>query len=216
MFTSPPLPPHDVAPLQLGGRERRRVLVVDNHDSFTYNLVQLLATLGAECTVVLSDAPLPKARTFDAVLLSPGPCGPEQSGSSLEALRGYAGRLPILGVCLGHQVIAHHFGARVVRIGPVHGKTSEIHHDGRGLFAGVTGTFSATRYHSLAVDPESVPESLEISAHTADGVVMGLRHRELPVEALQFHPESIASSRGEQLLRNWLDAAVARADSAAT
>jgi para-aminobenzoate synthetase component II len=185
-----------------------RVLVLDNHDSFTYNLVQYLEVLGAACDVVHSDAlriDEALARPADAVLISPGPGGPMEAGVSVELIRRTAGARPILGVCLGHQAVGHAFGGKVARAGRVmHGKTSPIEHDGRTLFAGLAAPFTATRYHSLIVERDGLPECLEISAWTAEQEIMGLRHRELPIEGVQFHPESILSTSGMALLRNWV------------
>lgn len=185
-----------------------RVLVVDNYDSFTWNLVQYLEVLGATTEVHLSDridvAGI-RARAPDGLLVSPGPCTPDEAGVSLEAIGALAGELPIFGVCLGHQAIGQVFGGKVVRAGKVmHGKTSAIEHDGRTLFAGLSSPFVATRYHSLLVERASVPECLEISAWTADGEVMGLRHRTHAVEGVQFHPESILTVEGMQLVGNWV------------
>jgi anthranilate synthase/aminodeoxychorismate synthase-like glutamine amidotransferase len=193
--------------------ERRpplRVLLVDNYDSFTFNLYQYLGELGAETTVVRNDAITVAealARRPDRIVISPGPGTPDQAGISLDLVRS-AGPVPVLGVCLGHQALGQAFGGRVVRA-PVlmHGKTSEIEHDGRTVFRGLPLPFNATRYHSLVVERESVPECLEVSAWTRDGVVMGLRHRQLPVEGVQFHPESILTRAGHDLLRNFLERA---------
>jgi anthranilate synthase/aminodeoxychorismate synthase-like glutamine amidotransferase len=188
------------------------VLVIDNYDSFVYNLVQYLGELGAEPVVHRHDAvTLDELRALqpDAVLVSPGPGGPGDAGVSNDAIRafGEAG-VPVLGVCLGHQCIGQIYGGEVVRAPKVmHGKTSEIAHDGRGVFAGLPDPLTATRYHSLVVDRASVPDVLEITAETEDGLVMGLRHRELPVEGVQFHPESILTAAGHDLLRNFLSAA---------
>ncbi len=189
------------------------VLVVDNYDSFTFNLVQYLGELGAECEVVRNDA-----RTVDAIaahlperiLLSPGPCTPDDAGICLELLARLAGRVPILGVCLGHQSIGQAFGGKVVRAPRLmHGRTSPISHAGAGVFRGLPQPMIATRYHSLIVERESLPAALEITAWTDDGLpeptIMGLRHRTLPVEGVQFHPESILTLDGKQLLRNWLE-----------
>jgi len=185
-----------------------RVLVLDNHDSFTYNLVQYLEVLGARCDVVLSDAldlDAARRRAADGILVSPGPCTPDDAGVSVPLIRAAAGLPPILGVCLGHQAIAQAFGACVVRAGRVvHGKTSPIEHDGRTIFRGLPSPFQATRYHSLLVARDSVPACLEVSAWTAEGEIMGLRHRQLDVEGVQFHPESILSEHGLDLLRSWL------------
>ncbi len=188
-----------------------RVLVLDNYDSFVYNLVQYLGELGAEPLVHRSDQlTLDEIEAVDpdAVLVSPGPGRPEDAGLSNAVIERFAGRRPVLGVCLGHQCIGQVYGGEVVRAPAImHGKTSLVHHDGRGVFAGLPEPFEATRYHSLVVDRASVPEVLEVSAWTDDGVVMGLRHRELPVEGVQFHPESILTTGGHGLLRNFLAAA---------
>jgi anthranilate synthase/aminodeoxychorismate synthase-like glutamine amidotransferase len=189
----------------------RNILVVDCYDSFTYNLVQALGSLGASCEVVLCDAIDPagvRARGPDGVLLSPGPCTPSEAGATLAILEELGGEVPILGVCLGHQAIAQALGARVVRAArPMHGKTSRIAHDGRGLFAGVAQRFAAARYNSLVVDRASLPSCLHVSAWTDEGEVMGLRHRSRALEGVQFHPESALSEEGEKLLANWLRAA---------
>ncbi|GAA4397594.1 aminodeoxychorismate/anthranilate synthase component II [Actinomadura verrucosospora] len=186
-----------------------RVLVVDNHDSFVYNIVQYLLELGADCLVRdRSDVAVEDAAGVDGVLLSPGPGHPADAGVCLDLVRDAERRgTPLLGVCLGHQVIAHVHGATVARAPEiVHGFTSEIHHDGVGVFRGLPDPFAATRYHSLAVVPGTVPpDVLEVTARTGDGVVMGLRHRGRPVEGVQFHPESILSTAGHRLLRNWLE-----------
>lgn len=185
-----------------------RMLLIDNYDSFTWNLVQLLGELGAEVEVARNDAVRPEDIERlgpQALLLSPGPCTPNQAGVTLEVLSVFAGRLPILGVCLGHQAIGQYFGGRIVRADRiVHGKTSPIEHDGRGLFASMPSPFDATRYHSLLVEPASLPECLEVSAWTAEGEIMGIRHRTLPVEGVQFHPESILTLEGKRLLANFL------------
>jgi anthranilate synthase/aminodeoxychorismate synthase-like glutamine amidotransferase len=186
-----------------------RVVVIDNYDSFVYNLVQYLGELGAEPIVHRHDAVTLadlQALEPDAVLVSPGPGRPEDAGVSNEAIRAFgAAGVPVLGVCLGHQCIGQVFGGAVVRAPRVmHGKTSEITHDGAGVFTGVSSPFTATRYHSLVVERDSVPDVLEITAETEDGLVMGLRHRELPIEGVQFHPESILTESGHDLLRNYL------------
>jgi anthranilate synthase component 2/para-aminobenzoate synthetase component 2 len=187
-----------------------RVLVIDNYDSFVYILVQYLGELGAEPVVFRHDATTLDAMAAeepDAVLISPGPGRPEDAGLSNAAIRhfGEAG-VPVLGVCLGHQCIGELYGGKVVRAPEVmHGKTSEIIHGGQGIFSGMPSPFTATRYHSLVVDRDSVPDVLEITAETADGIVMGLRHRELPVEGVQFHPESILTESGHTLLGNFVD-----------
>ncbi len=185
-----------------------RVLVVDNYDSFTFNLVQYLAELGAEVRVVKNDeltvdeivADLP-----DGLLVSPGPCTPNEAGVSLASISALAGRIPVLGVCLGHQAIGQAFGGRVVRAERLmHGKTSPIEHDGRGVFEGLPSPFEATRYHSLIVERGSLPADLVVSAWTREGEIMGLRHRGLDVEGVQFHPESVLTLEGKRLLGNWL------------
>jgi anthranilate synthase/aminodeoxychorismate synthase-like glutamine amidotransferase len=185
-----------------------RVLVIDNYDSFVYNLVQELGELGAEPVVHRNDAidiDGIRAASPDAILISPGPGRPESAGISMTAVAELAGEFPILGVCLGHQAIAEVYGAEVVQAPTLmHGKTSSVHHDGKGIFAGLADPFVATRYHSLVVDPASVPDVLEVTATTPDGVVMGLRHRSLPVEGVQFHPESILTPSGPSLLSNFL------------
>jgi anthranilate synthase/aminodeoxychorismate synthase-like glutamine amidotransferase len=185
-----------------------RVFMIDNYDSFTYNLVQYLGELGAEITVKRNDhvtvAEIAAARPTHLVV-SPGPCTPNEAGISMDAIAHFgAARLPVLGVCLGHQAIGQVYGGVVRRAGaPVHGKTDEIGHDGRGVFTGLPDPFTATRYHSLVVD-EALPECLELSAWNAEGIVMGVRHRELPVHGVQFHPESILTTAGLDLLRNFL------------
>jgi para-aminobenzoate synthetase component II len=185
-----------------------RVLVVDNYDSFTFNLVQYLEVQGARCEVVANDAidaEAACARAIDAILISPGPCAPDDAGVSLALIAAAAGRIPILGVCLGHQAIAQVFGGKVVRAAaPMHGKTSPIEHDGATLFAGIERPFVATRYHSLVVERESLPACLAISAWTSEGEIMGLRHRDHAIEGVQFHPESILTVAGMRLLGNWL------------
>jgi anthranilate synthase component II len=186
-----------------------RVLVIDNYDSFVYNLVQYLGELGAEPTVTRHDAATLDdmvALAPDAVLVSPGPGRPEDAGVSNDAIRSFGARaVPVLGVCLGHQCIGAAFGGDVVRAPHVmHGKTSQISHDGLGVFAGLPEPFTATRYHSLVVDRDRVPECLTISAESEDGLVMGLRHRELPIEGVQFHPESILTEGGHSLIANFL------------
>ncbi|MFT3765330.1 MAG: aminodeoxychorismate/anthranilate synthase component II [Minicystis sp.] len=184
------------------------ILVIDNYDSFTYNLVQYLEMLGARCDVIFNDAETAEgalARGPEGILISPGPCTPNEAGVSLSLIERAAGKVPILGVCLGHQSIGQAFGGNVVRAGRImHGKTSPIEHDGRTLYRGLAQPFTATRYHSLLVERESLPDCLEISAWTAEGEIMGLRHKELPVEGVQFHPESILTTAGMDLLRNWL------------
>ena len=184
-----------------------RILVLDNHDSFTFNIVALLETLGAECSVLASDAVTTAevdAHAADAILVSPGPCSPAEAGVSVEVVRGAV--RPLFGVCLGHQAVAVAFGAEIVRAGrPVHGKTSEIEHDTRGIFRGLPQRFRATRYHSLAVERASLPSDLEITAVAQDGEIMALRHRSRQIECVQFHPESILSEHGAHLFGNWLE-----------
>jgi anthranilate synthase/aminodeoxychorismate synthase-like glutamine amidotransferase len=184
-----------------------RILVVDNYDSFVYNLVQYLGQLGAEPTVVRNDAiDLAGAQALapDGLLISPGPGRPDSAGASNALISGLAGGVPILGVCLGHQCIGEVWGGRIVRTSVMHGKTSTISHDGRGVFDGLPDPLVATRYHSLAVEPSSVPVDLVITAWAEDGTIMGLRHRSLAVEGVQFHPESILTEAGHRLLANWL------------
>jgi anthranilate synthase/aminodeoxychorismate synthase-like glutamine amidotransferase len=186
------------------------ILVIDNYDSFTYNLVQYLGELGAKLEVVRNDAmdvdALARMRP-ERVVISPGPGNPDQAGVSLEIIRRLGPTTPLLGVCLGHQSIGQAFGATVSRARlQMHGKTSEIRHDGKGVFAGLANPFTATRYHSLIVQADTVPADLEVSAHTEDGVVMGLRHRRFPIEGVQFHPESILTVEGKKLLANFLGA----------
>jgi anthranilate synthase component 2 len=186
------------------------VLLIDNYDSFTYNLYQYLGELGAETRVVRNDvmtADEALALGPRVIVISPGPGNPDQAGITLELIRKAKGRVPLLGVCLGHQALGQALGARVVRAPKLmHGKTSEIHHDGRTIFRGLPNPFTATRYHSLIVARESVPAELEISAWTEDGLVMGLRHRSVRLEGVQFHPESILTVAGKDLLRNFLEA----------
>jgi len=188
-----------------------RVLVIDNYDSFVYNLVQELGELGADPVVYRNDAidvAGIRAAAPDAVLISPGPGRPEDAGISLAVIRELAGELPILGVCLGHQAIGEAFGGDVVSAPTLmHGKTSAIHHGGTGVFTGLPDPFVATRYHSLVVEPSTLPDVLEVTARTSDGVIMGLRHRTLAVEGVQFHPESLLTLEGPSLLANFLAAA---------
>jgi len=188
-----------------------RILVLDNYDSFTYNLVQYLGELGAEVEVHRNDAiPVERAISgkYERIVISPGPGVPARAGITVSLVRAAAGRIPLLGVCLGHQAIGEAFGGKVVRAEAIfHGKTSQIHHDGRALFRGLPNPFTATRYHSLVIEPASLPSCLEVSARTADGVIMGVRHRELQVEGVQFHPESILTPQGMALLANFLERA---------
>jgi len=185
------------------------LLVIDNYDSFTYNLVQYLGELGAEMRVVRNDEVTldeVEAMQPERVLISPGPGTPDTAGISLGVIERFAARLPILGVCLGHQAIGKYFGGKVVRAPePVHGKPVEIIHDGRTIFGEIPNNFEAGRYHSLIVERDSFPQELEISAESPDGLVMGLRHRELPIEGVQFHPESILTEHGKKLLKNFLE-----------
>ena len=186
------------------------VLVIDNYDSFTYNLVQYLGELGAEVRVMRNDVVTLEdvaGAKPKHIVISPGPGRPEQAGVTMSVIRALGQSVPILGVCLGHQAIGAVFGGDVVRAGvPMHGKTSTIEHDGRGVFAGITGPFVASRYHSLVVSDTTFPKTLEISARTReDGIVMGLRHREWPIHGVQFHPESILTGEGRRILRNFLE-----------
>jgi anthranilate synthase/aminodeoxychorismate synthase-like glutamine amidotransferase len=194
---------------------RMRVLVLDNYDSFTFNLVQYLGELGAACEVVRNDALSVNelaGRAPDGLLISPGPCTPNEAGISLEAIRALSGRIPILGVCLGHQAIGQAFGGKVVRAKRLmHGKTSPILHAGDGIFASIPSPFEATRYHSLLVERESLPACLKVTAWTAEGEIMGLRHESLDVEGVQFHPESILTLEGKALLSNWVTRTKAQA-----
>ena len=196
------------------------MVVIDNYDSFVYNLVQYLGELGAVPEVFRHDEVTVEQVLDldpDAVLISPGPGRPEDAGVSNDIILRLAGRLPILGVCLGHQCIGQVFGGQVVRAPTVvHGKTSLIHHRGDGVLAGLPQPFEATRYHSLVIDPASVPEDLEVTATTEDGVIMAVRHRRLPVEGVQFHPESILTVAGKQLMTNFLDQAARTRAAAAT
>jgi len=185
------------------------ILLIDNYDSFTYNLYQYLSELGAGVRVVRNDqATVDEIESMqpEKLVLSPGPCTPAEAGISVELIDRMAGKLPILGVCLGHQCIGEAFGAVVAGAGEImHGKSSRIEHDGRGVFRGLPNPFEAIRYHSLAIQPESVPECLEVTAHSDSGVIMGVRHREYAIEGVQFHPESIATPIGKDLLRNFLE-----------
>ncbi len=185
------------------------LLMIDNYDSFTFNLVQYLGELGEDVVTVRNDA-----LSLDAVermapariVISPGPCSPAEAGISVGLLQRFAGRIPMLGVCLGHQAIGAAFGGRVVRARTImHGKTSAISHDGGGVFAGIPSPYTVVRYHSLAVDRDTLPDCLEISAQSADGEIMGLRHRDCAIEGVQFHPESIETEHGHRLLRNFLE-----------
>ena len=188
-----------------------RVLIVDNYDSFTYNLAQLFGTLGAEVVVVRNDATIEELARVrpDAVVVSPGPGRPGDAGVSNEAVAHFGKELPVLGVCLGHQCIGSTFGADVGRasVGPRHGKVAQISHDDSGVFAGLPSPFAATRYHSLAIDEDSLPHDLIATAWSEDGTVMGVRHQELPIQGVQFHPESILCEEGHKLVSNFLKSA---------
>ena len=190
-----------------------RIVVIDNYDSFTYNLVQHLEVQGASCDVILNDAcdvAAIAARAPQGIVISPGPCTPDEAGISLAAVSQFASKIPILGVCLGHQSIGQAFGGKVVRADRLmHGKTSPIAHDGKSIFRGLSNPFTATRYHSLLVERASLPAELEVSAWTSEGEIMGLRHKTLAVEGVQFHPESILTEEGMALLGNWLSAVAA-------
>jgi para-aminobenzoate synthetase component 2 len=185
-----------------------RLLLIDNYDSFTYNLAQYLGELGCELEVRRNDKITLEEiarRKPERIVISPGPCTPSEAGISVELIRRFAGKIPILGVCLGHQAIGEAFGGKVIRAKKIlHGKTSEVSHDGKTIFRGLPKPFTATRYHSLIVERKSLPRVLEISAETADGTIMGLRHRKLRVEGVQFHPESVLTGQGMDILRNFL------------
>jgi len=186
----------------------RMILLIDNYDSFTFNLVHFLGELGAECEIVRNDAITVEQaidRDPEAIVLSPGPCTPSDAGICLDLIRAAAGKIPLFGVCLGHQAIGEAFGGSVIRApSPVHGKVAKIHHQGSDVFAGLPATFSATRYHSLVVERSSLPPELEATAFTEDGLIMGLRHRAYKAFGVQFHPESIASEFGHEILGNFL------------
>jgi len=186
-------------------------LLIDNYDSFTYNLVHYFGELGAEMVVRRNDvlsADEAMALNPQGIILSPGPCDPDQAGICLELIEKASGKLPIFGVCLGHQAIGQAFGAKVVRAPePMHGKISPIQHEGKGVFANIPSPLAVTRYHSLTIDPASMPDCLEVTSQTDDGVIMGIQHKELPIHGVQFHPESIASEHGHPLLKNFLEIA---------
>ena len=186
-----------------------RVLVIDNYDSFTYNLVQYLGELGAEVLVRRNDEVSTEeipALHPDRIVVSPGPCTPNEAGVSLEVIEKAPEGVPVLGVCLGHQAIGQAYGGKIVRSKePVHGKTARILHDGEGVYRELPQGFEATRYHSLVIEPESVPECLMVTSWTEDGVIMGIRHKDLPVEGVQFHPESVLTGSGMSLLKNFLE-----------
>jgi anthranilate synthase/aminodeoxychorismate synthase-like glutamine amidotransferase len=185
------------------------VFVLDNYDSFTYNLVQYMGELGAEMTVRRNDelsVDEVEALKPERILLSPGPCTPHEAGISIDLVHRFAGKVPILGVCLGHQAIGAAFGGNVVRAPQLmHGKTSEVKHDGKTIFSGLQNPMTCTRYHSLIVSEKGLPDALEVTARTADGTIMGLRHKEYPVEGVQFHPESVLTQDGKKLIRNFLE-----------
>ena len=187
------------------------LLLIDNYDSFTYNLFHYLGELGADVRVKRNDE-LSVAEALalkpEAIVLSPGPCYPDQAGICLDLIAAAGGKVPLLGVCLGHQAIGQAYGGRIVRAPkPMHGKVSPIHHTGKSVFRMLNNDFLATRYHSLTIEPESLPADLEVTATSDDGVIMGVMHRSLPIHGVQFHPESIASENGKQLLKNFLDLA---------
>jgi len=184
------------------------ILVIDNYDSFTYNLVQYLGEMGADIQVVRNDeltvAEILKKKP-DHILISPGPCSPKEAGVSVEVIQGLAGKIPILGVCLGHQSIGYAFGGNIIRAKKLmHGKTSQITHDGKGVFQGLPNPFKATRYHSLVIERQTLPADLLVTATSEDGEIMGVRHKSLPVEGVQFHPESILTESGKALLHNFI------------
>ncbi len=195
--------------MQTGGQTiAQMILLLDNYDSFTYNLAQYLGQLGCDVEVRRNDKisidEIARRRP-EKIVISPGPCTPQEAGISVELVERFAGEIPILGVCLGHQAIGAAFGGKIVRAPKLfHGKTSEIIHDGKTIFRDLPQRFTATRYHSLIVERKSLPKELEISAETSDGTIMGFRHKKLPVEGVQFHPESVLTSPGMQLLRNFL------------
>jgi anthranilate synthase/aminodeoxychorismate synthase-like glutamine amidotransferase len=184
------------------------ILMVDNYDSFTYNLVQYLGELGTDVVVHRNDKITLKEieeMRPERIVISPGPCTPEKAGISIEVAKHFAGKVPLLGVCLGHQSIAHAFGGRIIKAGKLmHGKTSMVKHDGKKLFLGLPNPFEATRYHSLVLDRETVPDGFDITAESDDGEIMGLRHRKMFIEGVQFHPESILTTSGKDLLKNFL------------
>jgi len=184
------------------------LIMIDNYDSFTYNLVQYFGELGEEVRVFRNDEiglDEIAALAPDHIVISPGPCTPTEAGISVPLIRRFAGKIPVLGVCLGHQAIGQAFGGRIVHAKQLmHGKTSQIHHQNVGVFAGLPNPFTATRYHSLVIEPESIPDCIEVTASTEDGEIMGVRHRTLPVEGVQFHPESILTEHGHDLLANFL------------
>lgn len=184
------------------------IVMIDNYDSFTYNLVQFVGELGEELKVYRNDRITVEEieqLAPDYIMISPGPCTPNEAGVSLNVIRHFAGKIPILGVCLGHQSIGQVFGGKVIRAERLmHGKTSEVYHDGKTIFEGIPSPFTAARYHSLIVEEETLPPVLEVTARTAEGEIMGIRHKEYPVEGVQFHPESIITQHGKKLLQNFL------------
>ncbi len=192
------------------------ILMIDNYDSFTYNLVHYLGEIGEKVVVFRNDKiTLEEAGKLnpDVIVVSPGPCTPKEAGVSVDLIKGFAGRTPILGVCLGHQSIGYAFGGNIVRAKSLlHGKTSQIHHDGKRIYEGIPNPFEATRYHSLLVEKESLPDELEITAWTDEGEIMGIRHKEYLIEGVQFHPESILTKYGKELLRNFVRVAVNKND----
>ncbi|OUJ03447.1 aminodeoxychorismate/anthranilate synthase component II [Acetobacter malorum] len=187
------------------------ILLIDNYDSFTFNLVHYLGELGERCDVRRNDSLTAEdamALKPEAIVLSPGPCSPNEAGICCELIAAAAGKIPVFGVCLGHQAIGQVFGAKVVRAPtPMHGKISPVFHEGKDVFAGLPNPFNATRYHSLTLEPSSIPDSLEVTAWTEDGIIMGVCHKQHPISGVQFHPESIASEYGHDLLRNFLQEA---------
>jgi anthranilate synthase/aminodeoxychorismate synthase-like glutamine amidotransferase len=200
--------PADLTPCQWPGSFAKVLLVIDNYDSFTFNLVQYFGQLGVTMRVFRNDELSPaeaERLNPDRVLISPGPCSPSEAGVSLDIIKTFAGKKPVLGVCLGHQSIGQLFGGKVLRAPrQMHGKLSPIQHTGKGVFRGLPSPFTATRYHSLIVERASLPDCLEITAETADGVIMGLQHKQFSVHGVQFHPESIATEGGMQILKNFL------------
>ncbi len=188
--------------------KRQRIVVIDNYDSFTYNIVQYLGELGQELHIHRNDKITLDgiaALEPDKIVVSPGPCSPEQAGISVDAIKRFAGQVPLLGVCLGHQSIGHAFGGRVVRAGRLmHGKTSPVRHDSRGVFATMPNPFTAIRYHSLLIERDTLPECLEVTAETDQGEIMGVRHKTLAVEGIQFHPESVMTEQGMRILENFV------------
>jgi len=188
------------------------ILVIDNYDSFTYNLVQYLGELGADLKVFRNDkTSVDEIRKLapDQIVISPGPCTPNEAGISMDIIREFSGLVPILGVCLGHQAVGQAFGGRIVRTKPVHGKTSDIYHNEKGIFQGIKNPFTATRYHSLIIERDSIPSCLEITAETEDGIVMGVMHKDYSVYGVQFHPESILTGEGMKILQNFIQLNVA-------